>query len=421
MNFRKLTFSNRHGQRLAARLDLPVDGEPRAYALFAHCFTCTKNLKAIGHLSTALNEAGYAVLRFDFTGLGESEGDFADTNFSSNIEDLVDAARFLAAQYEGPKLLVGHSLGGAAVLQAAHHLDSVAAVATIGAPFDPEHVSHLFETALDEIDYAGEARVSLGGRPFTITKQFLDDLRTQNVVRHLHGLDRALLVLHSPVDATVGIENARMIFDHARHPKSFVSLDEADHLLSDEADARYVGAVLAAWARKYVGPVPEARQQRALTDNRITAYLEGTGFRTEIMANGHALVADEPASVGGTDAGPSPYDLLAASLGACTAMTLRLYADRKQWPLEAVTVGLHHKKVHAEDCDCDRKPEGGLVDVIARTITLEGTLDAEQRQRLLEIANRCPVHRSLEAGVVVKTTLAEGDHQNPHAGNPVTA
>jgi putative redox protein len=406
MNFRKLTFPNRNGQHLAARLDLPVDGEPRAYALFAHCFTCTKNLKAIGHISTALNEAGYAVLRFDFTGLGESEGDFADTNFSSNIEDLVDAARFLAAQYEGPKLLVGHSLGGAAVLQAAHHIETVEAVATIGAPFDPEHVRHLFETALDEIAYAGQACVRLGGRPFTITQQFVEDLGAQHVVQHLQGLDRALLVMHSPVDDTVGIENARMIFDHARHPKSFVSLDTADHLLSREVDAQYVGAVLAAWAHKYGGPPPAARQHRTLADNRTTAYLAGTGFRTEIMTNGHALVADEPVSVGGTDAGPSPYDLLATSLGACTAMTLRLYADRKQWPLEAVTVRLHHAKVHAEDCDCDRHAEGGMLDVLTRELTLEGPLDETQRQRLVEIANRCPVHRTLEAGAVVKTTLA---------------
>ncbi len=406
MRFEKLTFENDLGERLAARLDLPVDGEPIAYALFAHCFTCTKNLKAVGNISGALGRQGIAVLRFDFTGLGESEGDFADTNFSSNIDDLVAAAVFLEENYEAPAILVGHSLGGAAVLQAACRLESVQAVATIGAPYDPEHVTHLFQEALDEIAQAGTARVDIGGRPFTVKKQFIEDLAAQQVEDNLARLRRALLIFHSPVDGTVGIENAAMIFKAAKHPKSFVSLDRADHLLADPADSAYVGTVLAAWARKYIGTPQEDRKHLDPADNQVVARLDGAGFRTEMLANGFPLVADEPAAVGGTNTGPTPYDYLVAGLGACTAMTLRMYADHKKWPLETVEVRLNHDKVHAEDCgQCETK--AGKIDVIQRELLLTGALDAAQRQRLLEIANRCPVHRTLEGEVKVRTSLQE--------------
>ena len=406
MRFEKLTFENDQGDHLAARLDLPVDGDPIAYALFAHCFTCSKNLKAVANISRALTRQGIAVLRFDFTGLGESEGDFADTNFSSNIDDLVAAAVFLEEQHEAPSILVGHSLGGAAVLQVAHRLDSVKAVATIGAPYDPQHVEHLFEQSLGEIEQQGLASVNIGGRPFTVKKQFIDDLRDQRAKDNIAALKRALLLFHSPVDTIVDIENAALIFKTARHPKSFISLDHADHLLSDAADSEYVGAVLGAWARKYIGAPQEDRKHLALTDNQVVARLEGAGFRTEMLANGFPLIADEPVAVGGTNAGPTPYDYLLAGLGACTAMTLRMYADRKGWPLEAVEVRLNHQKIHAKDCeDCEQKV--GKIDQIERELVLSGPLDEAQRQRIKEIANRCPVHRTLEGEVKILTKLAD--------------
>ncbi len=406
MRYEKLTFENDQGDHLAARLDLPVDGTPIAYALFAHCFTCSKNLKAVANISRALTRQGIAVLRFDFTGLGESEGDFADTNFSSNIDDLVAAAVFLEEQHEAPSILVGHSLGGAAVLQVAHRLDSVKAVATIGAPYDPQHVEHLFEQSLGEIEQQGLASVNIGGRPFTVKKQFIDDLRDQRAKDNIATLKRALLIFHSPVDTIVDIENAALIFKTARHPKSFISLDHADHLLSDAADSEYVGAVLGAWARKYIGAPQEDRKHLALTDNQVVARLEGAGFRTEMLANGFPLIADEPVAVGGTNAGPTPYDYLLAGLGACTAMTLRMYADRKGWPLEAVEVRLNHKKIHAKDCqDCEQKT--GRIDQIERELVLTGPLDDAQRQRMKEIANRCPVHRTLEGEVKILTELVD--------------
>ncbi|QXD15560.1 bifunctional alpha/beta hydrolase/OsmC family protein [Rhodocaloribacter litoris] len=405
MNFKRITFENRNGQRLSARLDLPVDGDPLACALFAHCFTCGKNLRALRYLSEALTEAGIAVLRFDFTGLGESEGDFAETTFSSNVEDLVDAAAFLARSYAPPALLIGHSLGGAAVLQAAAQLDAVRAVATIGAPFDPEHVLHLFEDVLDEIERDGVTRVRLAGRAFTVKKAFVDDLAAQNVRRVLRDLKRPLMLLHAPMDQVVGIDNAALLFEAARHPKSFVSLDRADHLLSNEEDARYAGTVIAAWARRYLGVSQAERKHPDPADNRIVAHIDRAHYRTEILANGHALLADEPRTVGGTNAGPTPYDLLVAALGACTAMTLRMYADRKDWPLESVTVRLLHRKVHARDCDCGAgETSTGKIDLVEREVELAGDLTREQRGRLVEIANRCPVHRTLTEGqVVVKT------------------
>ena len=262
MPFRKLSFKNTEGQVLGARLDLPAVGQPIAYALFAHCFTCTKNLKAIGHISRGLTDEGIAVLRFDFTGLGESEGDFADTNFSSNVSDLVAAADFLNAEFEGPKILIGHSLGGAAVLLAAAKIPTSAAVATIGAPADPRHVTHLLGSGREKIEAEGEAEVVLAGRKFKIKKQFLDDLEESHMEETIRNLEGALLIFHSPIDNIVGIENATWIFKAARHPKSFVSLDEADHLLSHEADSVYVGAVCGAWARKYIDP----RHQDALRE-----------------------------------------------------------------------------------------------------------------------------------------------------------
>ncbi len=405
MSTHRIRFQNDRGIELAAHLDLPADGRPYAYALFAHCFTCSKNLKAVGHLTRAMTRAGYGVLRFDFTGLGQSKGDFSDTDFSSNIGDLESAAAWLAAEYEAPRLLVGHSLGGAAVLHAAQRLPSIRAVATVGAPYDPAHVRHLFSESEEEIRASGKANVSIGGRPFTIRKEFLDDLEAQDPERVIGDLDVAILIMHSPVDSIVGIDNAALIYKAAKHPKSFVSLDSADHLLSKEDDALYAGGVLSAWSRRYI-EVPTEEAGAAHGHRHVTVALDASRYRTEIVAGGHALVADEPESVGGTNRGPSPYDLLVAGLGACTAITLRMYADRKKWPLDDVRVHLVHDKVHAEDCDCDAGDRMGKIDLVEREIELLGELTDDQRNRLLEIADRCPVHRSLTEGqVVVKTTL----------------
>ncbi len=407
MASRALSFTNAAGVRLAATLDLPVNGKPRGYALFAHCFTCGKDLKALHHISRALTARCIAVLRFDFTGLGDSEGVFAATTFSSNVDDLVAAARHLEAEHAAPQILVGHSLGGTAVLAAAAQLPSVKAVATIGAPFDAAHVIRHFDEHRPKIEQDGEAEVDLGGRRFRVRKALLDDLEAQSMGDAIHRLGRALLIFHSPRDRVVGIDNAAAIYQAALHPKSFVSLDHADHLVSDEADAEYIGTVTAAWASKYVDALAPRWREETAGEERVLARLGPQGFVTDIDAGGHPLVADEPRELGGCDQGPSPYQLLNAALGACTAMTLRMYAERKQLPLEGVRVRLSHAKVHARDCaDCPQ--DVSRVDVIDREIVLEGDLDATQRQRLLEIADRCPVHRTLHEPVVVRSRLVDG-------------
>lgn len=404
MRSEKVYFPNEDGLQLAAQLDCPADGEPTAYALFAHCFTCSKNLNAIGHISRALTMAGFGVFRFDFTGLGESEGDFADTHFASNVSDLVSAARFLEENHEAPRILIGHSLGGAAALMAARHVQSAVAVATIAAPSSPGHLQHLFVDDLEEISRKGEADVRLDGRVFTIRKQFIDDLENHDAADAIRELDKALLILHAPLDRVVGIENAGRIFERAKHPKSFISLDTADHLLSNPEDSRYAGSVIAAWTDRYIPAERKLAKQGPPDDNRIVVETGTDGYRTEISANGHAFVADEPLSVGGTNTGPTPYDLLVAALGACTSMTLRMYADRKELPLESVVVRLRHQKIHADDCGhCEDK--GARIDHIDREIELIGSLDDDQRERLLSIAERCPVHRTLESDIVIESSL----------------
>lgn len=405
MHTRKIQFENDSGHKLSGLLDQPVDDEPIAYALFAHCFTCSKDYKGVARVSRALAAEGVAVLRFDFTGLGESEGDFADTTFSSNVSDLVAAADFLKREFEAPKILVGHSLGGAAVLQAAARIPSATAVATIASPSSTDHLAGLIRSSSAEIDRVGEAEVEIAGRPFRIRKEFLDDLSATNMRDAIAGLGRALMVFHSPRDTTVGIDHAMEIFQAARQPKSFISLDRADHLLSGADDARYVGSMIAAWARRFLGAPQEERKAASPGDNRVVVRTE-KGYRTEILANGHPLLADEPLRVGGTNAGPTPYELLTSALGACTSITLRMYADRKGWPLDAVEVRLRHEKVHCDDCAGVEGP-GGRIDRFTREIQLEGALDEEQRQRMLQIADRCPVHRTLEKPALVTTTLKE--------------
>ncbi|MCG8356396.1 MAG: bifunctional alpha/beta hydrolase/OsmC family protein [Kiloniellales bacterium] len=399
----KLTFTSASGESLAARLELPAV-PPRAYALFAHCFTCTKDIFAASRIAGTLAEQGIAVLRFDFTGLGHSEGEFENTNFSSNVADLVAAAKFLAETREAPRILIGHSLGGAAVLAAAPQLPGLAAVATIGAPAEPAHVQHLFQEARPEIEARGEAEVLLAGRPFRIKKQFLEDIEGQKLEAAIASIRKPLIVFHSPRDDTVGIGNAAKIFMAAKHPKSFVSLDDADHLLTRRADAQYVATVLAAWAERYIGGA-EASDLKAASGTVVVRETAEGRFTQEIRAGGHALRADEPESYGGLDTGPTPYDLLLAGLGACTGMTMRLYAERKKWPLERAQVTLQHEKIHATDCaECETK--AGKLDRIERTISLEGPLDDEQRGKLLEIADKCPVHRTLHSEVIIRSRLS---------------
>ena len=398
----RIQFPNEHGALLAAKIDFPLGQRPAAFALFAHCFTCSKDLNAVRNISLALTQQGIAVFRFDFTGLGHSEGDFADTNFSSNVEDLVHAAQFLADSYEAPQLLIGHSLGGAAVLLAASQLPSVKAIATVGAPAEPSHVAHLLADSTAQIQVEGAATVSIGGRPFNIKKQFLSDLQ-QTSNDHINRLNKALLILHSPQDQTVGIKNAELIYRLAQHPKSFITLDGADHLLSQPADGHYVGQVIAAWAVRYI---ELAESPELTTDRQVVVRTGATGYTTEILAGRHNLLADEPASVGGDDLGTSPYGLLSAALGACTSMTLRMYADRKKWDLQEVQVHLQHSKSYAQAQQevSDKKVK---VDLFEREIVLEGELDEAQKARLLEIADRCPVHRTLHGEIVVKTRLRE--------------
>jgi putative redox protein len=397
----KVEFPGALGATLSARLDSPV-APPAAYALFAHCFTCSKDARAAAYVAAALAGRGIACLRFDFTGLGGSGGDFANTNFSSNAADLVAAADFLRRRYRAPELLVGHSLGGAAVLAAAHAIPEAAGIATIAAPFEPAHVLALIP-GRGEIETRGEAEVVLAGRPFRITKQLLDDLAGQRPEAAVRSLERGLLVMHSPRDDTVPIDNATRIFQAARHPKSFVSLDPADHLLTRREDAAYAGHVIAAWAERFLGARgPEAP---AAVAGKIVVRETREGKLAQLVAAGrHVLRADEPVAAGGLDAGPTPYDLLLAALGACTSMTVRLYADLKGLPLERVSVELTHDKIHAADCaECETRE--GKVDRIERVIRLEGALDDAQRAKLLEIAGKCPVHRTLHAEVTVPTRL----------------
>lgn len=402
MRIQRVQFKNREGLQLTGRLVFPANRHPHNFVLFAHCFTCSKNLSALRNIGNALAREGFGVLRFDFTGLGESEGDFGETNFSGNVEDLEDAARYLEENYAAPGLLVGHSLGGAAVLFAAARLPFVKAVAVIGAPADPDHVTRLLRSKLPEIEKEGKASVTIGGRVFTIKKQFLQDLQAHSLPKVVQDLDAALLILHSPQDRIVSISNAEEIYREARHPKSFVSLDGASHLLENLADSTYAGGVIASWANRYI-PLPEAPLLKS--DHQVVASLDGDdGFTTEMKVGNHYLTADEPRNYGGQDFGPSPYELLSASLSACTAMTLQMYARRKEWPLENVEVHTSYGKEHALDgAECLEDPEA-RIDTFRREIILNGPLGADQRRRLLEIASRCPVHRSLSSPTQILDT-----------------
>ena len=400
----RTTFSGHGGEELAARLDMPAGGV-RGYALFAHCFTCSKDLFAARQISQSLAQYGFAVLRFDFTGLGSSQGEFANTNFSSNVQDLIRAADYLRDNFAAPSILVGHSLGGAAVLAAAGEIPEVKGVATIGAPADVGHVLHQFGGSLEEIRDTGKADVSLAGRKFTITKDFVDDAEGSKLEDRIAKMRKALLVLHSPIDQTVGIENASKIFVAAKHPKSFVSLDNADHLVSKPDDATYAAGLIAAWAARFV---PEAEE---IPDETGAVVVSETGlgkFSNAVTAGRHRLLADEPKSVGGLDSGPSPYDYLSIALGTCTAMTLRMYAGYRKLSLGKVRVEVSHGKVASEHCsDCGEAAggRGGKIDRFERVISVEGEIDDALRDKLVEIAGKCPVHRTLEAAAAVVTKV----------------
>jgi uncharacterized OsmC-like protein/alpha-beta hydrolase superfamily lysophospholipase len=407
MPIERFQFTGEGGHQLAAALDLP-EREPKAYALFAHCFTCGKDVLAAKRISAALAANGIAVLRFDFTGLGSSEGDFANSTFSSNVADLVRAANHFRETRKAPSILIGHSLGGAAMLAAAGQIPEAQAVVTIAAPSDPSHVTGLFRDRIEDIRKAGDVEVSLAGRPFHIKREFLDDIAEHGLMAHVTNLRKALLVMHSPTDDTVGIDNATRIFVAAKHPKSFVSLADADHLLSQRRDSNYVADVIAAWAGRYIDPAApaqaadlgEAPRQAVVRETR------NSKFQQTVSVGPHQMLADEPVAAGGEDSGPGPYDFLLVALGACKSMTMRLYADRKSLPLERATVTLRHSRIHAQDCaECETRE--GMLDQIDVAIGLEGALDAEQRKRILEIADKCPVHRTLTSEIRILTKAAD--------------
>lgn len=411
----KAKFTGHSGALLAARLDIPA-GHVRAYALFAHCFTCSKDILAAKRIAAELSRAGIAVLRFDFTGLGSSEGEFASTNFSSNVADLQSAANYLRLNFAAPQILIGHSLGGAAILAVAQSIPEVRAVATIGAPSDVAHVIENFGSKIEDIERDGQAMVELAGRTFTIQKQFLDDVREKTLTQHISNMRKPLMVLHSPIDATVGIDNAATIFTAAKHPKSFVSLDKADHLLSRSEDASFAASMIAGWASRYIeADVPQGVGER----ESVLVSETGEGkFQNTVHAGRHRLFADEPVSVGGLDSGPSPYDYLSAALGACTSMTLRMYADFKKLDLGRVSVEVSHSKIHAADClECTEdelqafgKKGSGKIDRFERVIRVQGIVPEALRGKIEEIANKCPVHKTLESSskVVTRVTAEDG-------------
>lgn len=405
MRNERFQFTGADGQQLAATLDLP-ERDPVAYALFAHCFTCGMNVLAAKRIATTMADKGIAVLRFDFTGIGASEGEFANTTFSSNVADLVRAADHLRETRKAPAILIGHSLGGAAVLAAASQIPEAKAVVTIAAPSDPAHVTGMFKDKIADIRAQGKVEVLLAGRPFHIKREFLDDIAEHNLAAHIAKLHKALLILHSPTDNTVGIDNATHIFVAAKHPKSFVSLAGADHLLNQKRDAEYVAHVIAAWVERYLD-APSLAATASNEPRKVVVQETRLGkFQQDVIVGPHHLTADEPQSVGGQDSGPNPYELLLSGLGACTSMTMRIYAERKSLPLDRVTVTLKHSKIYAEDCaSCETKT--GMLDQIERVIAIEGELSAEQRSKLMEIADKCPVHRTLTSEIHIVTRAAD--------------
>ena len=401
----KVVFSSK-GVLLAGLLERPA-GEVNAYALFAHCFTCGKDIVAASRISRALVQEGIAVLRFDFTGLGNSDGDFANTNFSSNLDDLKAAAHFLREEYEAPQLLIGHSLGGAAVLAIANEIPESRAVVTIAAPANAEHVVHNFSGSIDEIQSQGLAKVNLGPRQFTIKQHFLEDL--ENHAKRGFTLDKkALLVMHSPMDTSVSIAQAEKIYTQAKHPKSFISLDTADHLLTNKADADYVANVIGSWSRRYLDFTISTKSALNVVTGQLRVEERDHKFTQTISSDSHTWLADEPLKVGGKNLGPDPYEHLLAALGACTSMTMRMYAERKKWSLADIKISLSHSRSYIQDCE-ECESNNGQLDTLTREIELIGDLTDEQKQALLAISEKCPVHKTLHSKLLVTTEIKQSD------------
>jgi len=401
-----LKIINSRGYELNARLELPANQKPKDFAIFAHCFTCSSSLNAVRNISRSLTNHGFGVLRFDFTGLGRSEGTFAESHFSANINDLIDVHKYMSEHYKAPKLLVGHSLGGAAVLVAGSRIAEVEAVATIGAPSSSEHTTHHFSSQLKEMELKGNVQVNIGGRPFMINKEFLENFTNTNLISVVKSLKKPLLVLHAPFDKVVGVENAQEIFVNAFHPKSYVSLDNADHLLTKQKDSLYAGDVIGSWAQHYLSKKEDKNLNTK--GEQLVGHLNlvEDNFTTSIKTNKHTLIADEPESVGGDDFGASPYELLNAGLAACTAMTLKMYAQRKKWDLQEVFVYVTHSKKHVQDMNEESgNTKPAFLDHISKKLKFVGNLDEEQKNRLKEIASRCPVHRTLLGQVEIETTI----------------
>lgn len=406
MKSERLQILNSKGLKLQSFLELPANQKPNYFAVFAHCFTCSSTLSAVKHISRALTTHGFGVLRFDFTGLGRSEGDFSDSHFSANVQDLISVNAYLKENFEAPSLFVGHSLGGAAVLVAASKLENVKAVATIGAPSTVDHVKHLFSHRLDEVKEKGKIEVNIGGRPFNIDEDFVSDFDKTDLPSIVKSLRKPLLILHSPIDTIVGIKNAEDLYVNAHHPKSFISLDQADHLLSDSQDSSYVGNVIGSWVDRYF----ESKENEMLDakGEQLVGHLNlvEDNFTTSIQTRHHSFLADEPASVGGDDFGPSPYEYLNASLAACTVMTLKMYAERKKWDLQEVFVYISYSKKHSEELGLDIEKPGHL-DYITKKLKFVGNLDQTQKERLKEIASRCPVHKTLLTDTLIDTEIIE--------------
>lgn len=404
MNSQRLKIKNNKGHKLQAYLELPANQRPNHFAIFAHCFTCSSSLNAVKHISRALTNHGFGVVRFDFTGLGRSEGEFAESHFSANVEDLITVNDYLQAHHEAASLLVGHSLGGAAVLVAASRLSNIKAVATIGAPATVSHVKHLFSHGIDEVKEKGHAEVNIGGRPFKIDDTFISNFDKTDLPEIVKSLRKPLLILHSPIDTIVGIKNAEQLYHNAHHPKSFVTLDDADHLLTKQQDSMYVGDMIGSWVQRYF----DSKENKMLDTEgeQLVAHLnlKEDNFTTSIQTTKHSFIADEPTSIGGDDFGPSPYDFLSAGLAACTVMTLKLYAERKQWDLQEVYAYITYSKKHSDDLMLDvEKPT--RIDHLSKKLTLIGNLDDAQKQRLKEIASKCPVHKTLQNQVIIETEL----------------
>ncbi len=400
----KLNIQNKKGQKLQAFLELPADQKPQYYAIFAHCFTCSSALGAVKNISRSLTSHGFGVIRFDFTGLGLSEGEFAESHFSANVDDLLAVNDYLKIQYQAPCLLVGHSLGGAAVIVAASKLENIKAVATVGAPATVSHVTHLFSHGIDEVKEKGEVEVNIGGRPFKINQEFIEDFSKINLPEITKNLRKPLLIMHAPFDKIVGIDNAHKLYHDAHHPKSFVSLDNADHLLSNSKDSMYVGNMIGAWVQRYF-----EQQDNTMLDTKgeqLVAHLNivEDNFTTSIQTKKHNFIADEPASIGGDDFGPSPYDYLSAGLAACTVMTLKMYAQRKKWDLQEVYAYITYSKKHSDDLMLDIETPT-RIDHLQKRLKFVGNLNEKQKIRLKEIASRCPVHKTLQSEVIIETEL----------------